>query len=350
MMLSKQLACQIVKAVHEVVGNDINFINSSGNIIGSTKQERIGTFHEAGYEVVKTGVPIIVDENHKFKGTLNGINYPIFFEETPIAAIGITGNPAELKHLGFLVTKITEVFLKEQQINEELISEKRSLQYLITSIIYDNIQNTKQMELLIEQYNIKPFEEYAVFAIKMKDAGIEHSLENYFKKNGVKFSTYLYPNEWIVILDKTTKSQISIENFEHKFKGKVVSGMGVFCTFYQLNRSYRSAQIARRQAERFNKTFCNVEYLSIEFILDSLPNNVKETYCSNILKTVSEKEVQILRTYFSCNLSLKKTSEVLFMHKNTLQYQLDRISEKIGLNPRMFEDAFLIQLALYCRE
>lgn len=113
MMLSKQLACQIVEAVHAVVGNDINLINSSGIIIGSTNQQRIGTFHEAGYEVVKTGVPISVEEGHRFQGALNGINYPIFLEETPIAAIGITGNPEELKRFGFLITKITEVFLKE---------------------------------------------------------------------------------------------------------------------------------------------------------------------------------------------------------------------------------------------
>ena len=350
MMLSKQLACQIVEAVHAVVGNDINLINSSGIIIGSTNQQRIGTFHEAGYEVVKTGVPISVEEGHRFQGALNGINYPIFLEETPIAAIGITGNPEELKRFGFLITKITEVFLKEQQINEELISEKRSLQYLITSIIYDNIQNTKQMELLIKQYGINPFEEYAVLAIKMKDTGIEHSLECYFKKRGYQIFTYLYPNEWIVILDVKNISFFSLDDFEDTFKGKVVAGMGAYCTFYQLNRSYQSAQIARREAERSGQTFCNVEHLSIEFILDSIPNSVKTTYCANILKNLSEKEIHILNIYFSSGLSLKKTAEILFMHKNTLQYQLDRISEKIGLNPRVFEEAFRIQLALYCRK
>lgn len=206
MMLSKQLACQIVEAVHAVVGNDINLINSSGIIIGSTNPQRIGDFHEAGHEVVKTGLPISVEEGNGFKGTLNGINYPIFLEDKPIAAIGITGNPTELMHLGFLITKITEVFLKEQQINEELLSEKRSLQYLITSIIYDNIQNTRQIDLLINQYNIKPFEEYAILTIKMKDTGIEHSIEHFFNKRGFQLSTYLYPNEWIVIFDKKIDS------------------------------------------------------------------------------------------------------------------------------------------------
>ena len=127
MELSKQLAAQIVNAVYEVVENDINLINTSGIIIGSTNPRRIGTFHEAGCEAVKTGTPIFVDNGHTFKGAQNGINYPIFLDGHPVAAIGITGNPNELKQFGFLITKITEVFLKEQQLNKELLSENRSL-------------------------------------------------------------------------------------------------------------------------------------------------------------------------------------------------------------------------------
>lgn len=350
MELSKQLAAQIVNAVYEVVENDINLINTSGIIIGSTNPRRIGTFHEAGCEAVKTGTPIFVDNGHTFKGAQNGINYPIFLDGHPVAAIGITGNPNELKQFGFLITKITEVFLKEQQLNKELLSENRSLHYLITSLIYDNIQNQKQLELLLDKYQIDPSSEYAAMSIKMPDTSLEPSLRFYFAALGCRLSLYLYPNEWIVIFDRETFARFSSDEFASKFKGRVYSGMGPFCTLYQLDQSYHSAQIAREHALQLNAVFCNIEDISIEFILESLPGNIQKLYADHILNSLNPKELHILKTYFTCSLSLKDASEALFIHKNTLQYQLDKIGEKTGLNPRVFQDAFLLQFALLCRQ
>ena len=45
-------------------------------------------------------------------------------------------------------------------------------------------------------------------------------------------------------------------------------------------------------------------------------------------------------------MSLGHTSSRLFLHKNTLQYKLDRIYKKCGLNPRKFRDGAVLYLAL----
>ena len=75
---------------------------------------------------------------------------------------------------------------------------------------------------------------------------------------------------------------------------------------------------------------------------------MKDLFASQLLDGLTEKECSILRTYLSCNMSLKNAADALFIHKNTLQYHLDRITEKSGKNPRNFQDAFLFQLALFC--
>lgn len=348
MEISRQIASQIVKAVYEVVGNDINFINAAGIITGSTNIQRIGTFHEAGYSAVKSGTPVFVNVPHKFKGTWCGINYPIFLEGAPVAAIGITGNPKELEKFGFLVTKITEVFLKEQQLNEELLSENRSLHYLVTSLIYDNIQNPSQLGTLLEKYKIDQMKDYSVLSIKMLDSSLEQSLRFYFSGLGCHLSLYLYPNEWAVIFDREIFCRFSPEEFCRKYEGRLYAGMGPFGPLYQLNESYHSAQIARAHASQLNSVFCNSEDISLELVLENLPENIQRLYSNYTLKGLSEKELHILKTYFMKDLSLKATSEALFIHKNTLQYQLDKVAEKTGLNPRIFKDAFLLQFALLC--
>lgn len=350
MEISKQLASQIVKAVYDVVKNDINFINPSGIIIGSTNQKRLGTFHEAGYQAVITGTPILVDDNHTFEGTQNGLNYPIFLESSPIAAIGITGNPAQLKQFGFLITKITEVFLKEQQLNEELLSETRSLHYLVTSLIYGHIQSQQQLDKLLVKYNIDTSAEYAALSIKILDTALEPKLRFYFSNMGCQLSVYLYPNEWVVLFNQETFSHFSVEAFQKQFEGQLCAGMGSFGSLHQICQSYQNALTACTHAQRLRITFCNSEEISIEYILESLPQNIQHTYAEHMLTNLNDKELQLLKIYFRCNLSLTDTAASLFIHKNTLQYQLNRIAEKSGLNPRIFQDAFLLQFALLCKD
>lgn len=53
-----------------------------------------------------------------------------------------------------------------------------------------------------------------------------------------------------------------------------------------------------------------------------------------------------LRYYFDLDLSLSATAKKLKIHRNTLVYRLERIGSITGLDPRIFNDAFQLQLAL----
>lgn len=56
--------------------------------------------------------------------------------------------------------------------------------------------------------------------------------------------------------------------------------------------------------------------------------------------------IQTLETFFDYDMSLTRTAEVLGIHRNTLVYRLDRIHELLGLDPRSFDDAVQIKLAV----
>ncbi|MBQ7797045.1 MAG: helix-turn-helix domain-containing protein [Lachnospiraceae bacterium] len=45
-------------------------------------------------------------------------------------------------------------------------------------------------------------------------------------------------------------------------------------------------------------------------------------------------------------MSLIRAGERLNLHKNTLQYRLDRIYKRCGYNPRAFQDAVVLYTAL----
>lgn len=203
MEISKSLAMQIVHAIYEVVKKDTNLISPSGVIIGSTDPDRVGSFYVAGAYAVKTSAPVFVYESHPFQGAKPDINYPIFLDATPIAVIGITETPEELKSYGFLITKITEVFLKEQQLNAEMLSESKALQYVIASLIYQNIKNLDQLILLLDKYGFqqrtRPLCFPSIWKIPARNRPCG-SISNLWAAG----SQYLYPSEWIVLFGRKT--------------------------------------------------------------------------------------------------------------------------------------------------
>ena len=68
------------------------------------------------------------------------------------------------------------------------------------------------------------------------------------------------------------------------------------------------------------------------------------------LSCLDEADCSLLRSYFDHEQSLSRTSEYLYLHKNTLQYKLDRIHKICGLNPRSFRDGVILYLALRLKE
>ena len=86
--------------------------------------------------------------------------------------------------------------------------------------------------------------------------------------------------------------------------------------------------------------------LTLELLLGNVEPDIQAEYQRKVLRGLSPEDLSLLRVYYEEDMSLTATGRRLFMHKNTLQYKLDRIYRLCGLNPRRFQDALLICLGL----
>ena len=77
MEVSKRLAEGIVQEMKDIIGKDMNFINSNGVIIASTDKIRINTYHEGGKEAIKNNDVIKIEEDGEYKGARKGLNLPL---------------------------------------------------------------------------------------------------------------------------------------------------------------------------------------------------------------------------------------------------------------------------------
>ncbi|MFV0364194.1 MAG: CdaR family transcriptional regulator [Suipraeoptans sp.] len=346
MEISKNLAKQIVMAVAEVINADINLINVDGIIIGSTNKKRIGVFHDAGYNAIKSAKPMTVDSTNISKGIKEGVNYPIFLSDSPIAAIGITGEPEVVSKYGFLVTKITEVFLKDQLLNEEINSRDRIVSNIVSSLIHGDIKNSDKLNKMLNKFHTCLNDTCSVLSINVINNDILPSLKHYFISMNIHFMLYVFPSELVVLISERNMSDFNSTNFIDTYKGQVEAGMGTSVSFSNANISYVQAVHASQYAHNRNETFYDSKDITTPLLLSDISPDLRDTFISNTLSALTSKELDILKSYLNNNLSLKFTSEALFIHKNTLQYQLDKITEKSGFNPRNFNDAFLLNLGL----
>lgn len=120
-----------------------------------------------------------------------------------------------------------------------------------------------------------------------------------------------------------------------------------------LLRSYRDAKTALilgQRAEQEDRVFCLTD-LGLPALI--CPDEETKLDVAQHLLNPLDYEPDLLRTlelYLASNCELALTANRLCVHRNTLGYRLDKVESLIGLNPRRFEDAVQIKLALLVKK
>ena len=347
-IFSTSLAQCIVDSVKNIVERDINIIDHNGFIIASTDYSRVGTFHQAGYDVINSSERIVVNKDDIYSGSKKGINYPIRVNNKTIGVIGITGCPDEVAKYGFLITKITEVFIKEAQLEDQIKTKQQMIRNTITSLIYNDTVNKDK---LLEELNMNSSEKYTVMLIRFDSTYArkgESDIQNYFTQIGNPIYTYFYPNEFVALLNEkqyktVMKNYVSFETAYGKYAN---AGIGTLVDTSAIHISYKYAKTVLAYTVKNRKVIAFAEDLNIQLLIESIDPNIKSDFKHKILSQLTEEDLELLDIYFQTNFSIKKTAEKLFLHKNTIQYRLSKILKKTNLDARNFNDAVVLYLAI----
>lgn len=353
--IKQELAQQIVEAVKEICGQDINFIDTNGIIFASTQKARIGTYHEIGSYVAKTGTQISVTEDNSFFGTQPGINLPIYHNQELFAIIGIRGEPAVVCKYAQLAERITLLFLREQELSYSSRSASDKKKYILDCLIHNKIPEREYFNELLEQLKIETQTPKRLFLFHLEsdrflegDSYLRYTLEQQLAAFGVTLYAFQYPNQYYAMIDagKYRDALTGIRPFLLQHQGQVKLAVGKECLFYHLFESYQSAVTAYKSMEGSDTPIIVFDDITLELILSDVSKQSAAEYLEKTLSSLTDHEKQVLKAYFHSDMSIQKTCEILYMHKNTLQYQLNRIYKKCGWNPRTFRSAVLLYLAM----
>lgn len=353
-MIQQKTAQQIVDTVKDVCGYDINYIDSRGIILASTNPSRIGSLHEGGLQVIKEGRTLEFAADNLMPGTQRGVNIPIFMNGILTSVIGISGDPDSVRVYARLAEKITLLLLREQQINAaaHTLSEKKN--YLLGLLLEagKDIPDHIKKELSCLQIDLSLPKRILLITIQSFDqtavSFLESSMSHLLEDMPVCLYGYQYPNMFrAMIHDKDLPViQKRLLVFLHKNPSFIHAGIGRSVPAHELSSSYSSARIALSSLKQNKSGLALFDCLTLEILLAGIPEGNRTSFISKALSSLDKEDLDLLQTYFSCNQSLAQTCEQLFLHKNTVQYRLNRIFKNSGLNPRNFRDAVILYLAL----
>ena len=148
------------------------------------------------------------------------------------------------------------------------------------------------------------------------------------------------------------------ETLNSEFFTKVSIGISsVVDGLKDLARAYKEARISLEVGKVFDteKNIVSYENLGIGRLIYQLPTTLCEIFLDEVFKRGSldslDRETQMtVQSFFENNLNVSETSRKLFVHRNTLDYRLEKIRKLTGLDLREFEHAVTFKVALMVKK
>lgn len=367
MKIGSKYTQNIVESLNEIINQDVNFMNEEGIIIASTDENRIGKYHGGAKKAIEKKEQVTIYADGEYEGALKGINLPVSFEGEIIGVVGITGEEKEVRKYGQIIQRMTEILVKEAAFETKEQSKRDAERYLVEEIVEGKL-NRNSLKTDTYLLNLPPGK-YAVVIINVHEdvrenvqaQGLEifKKLYNTIKKrlvvegllahNGSKFIA-------IIQCDDRDKVEAEIEDLinhvDSKYNISLSCAIGTaYDQFKELKHSFEEAVRSNRTLKYAKgKKIAFYEDLDLEILFAEISKETKNKYIEHIFRNISQEKLssysEIIDTYVRKNGSILEASEELYIHKNTLQYRLNKIHHETSYNPRNLRELIILYIAM----
>lgn len=357
MEISKSLAQEIVENLKDVIDKDINLMNSEGYIIASTDPSRINTFHEASKKCIENNSIIVISSDDEYIGSRSGINLPIEFDKSVVGVIGISGEKEEVEKYGTIIKQMTEILLKEQRIKTYQAIERENKRNLIESLIY-NKELTPNLIPSGLDFGEKYLAYSQIYSNKLDFSKREYVLkyiESVFQTHNPT-AAFIH-NELIIIFKGKDEEEVFgllekvISHMKNNYDLDISFGISeTFTSLSNVNNYYNQAIRAYKWKKFYDeKNIIFYDEMALGLLVTAIDEKELYQFSYKILKNIDNDQLSFYRDliffYGKYNGSINKIADAMFMHKNSIQYRLDKLYKLTGYNPRNVNDYIILWFA-----
>lgn len=388
MLLNSHHVQKIVEDMYHIANYNLLFTNNKGVIIASVDKSRIGDLHEAALEVLRTKKKVIARSSSQYKGTKEGISYPISLNNKVVGVIGITGTEEEVGKIGELVKRMAEMLVKELHLERQLEREHVARQSFIQEWLLhrQNDEHAFVSRGYLLGIDVTLPRVVGVFEVRKNDSreGVRRGVQNEeltlqkLKNEMLRNIKNQLPNPELDLAAPVSSSKcvtlftvpahmdekqakeyisVSVMSLKHWLETqlgcRIAGGIGGYYEGIEgVKQSYTEGEKAVYfSGKQTNYPVMFYQDLRLERLIYDLPIASRQDYIRGILKLETlpdpEQVIETLDCLFKCNHSINEVAARLHIHKNTVQYRLNKIRELTGFDPRQFEDAAALYLAVF---
>lgn len=328
-LLTKEQANMIVQKLMSDIPYNINIMNEQGYIIASGEEQRIGERHRGAERAIaqRKMVEVFKDTSLEKRGT----NEPILLNGELLGVVGISGEPEEVRPFTKLVKSI--VLLLVEELNEFSKKEKKLRQrtnFLSELLNAKGHYSEELTTTAIEDYGINLLRaNRCILSTKQAILRKYFPLHEIFEWHGryitlIDAELEVTPEEstMLIISEEKTNAGQLIRDVENTFK----------CLhFFQ--------QPTNRPIFTTDYYFARLFDFPIE-IDRQLIRKVTDIY---------DEYYDTLICFANNSTNVKAGAEQLHIHRNTLNYRIERIHELTEKDPRIWSDLWtLLYHFAYC--
>lgn len=369
-LFSQKNMQSIVDSIASLINHNVVICNRRGIIIAATNRSRLGVYYEDIERMLQNGddMLIVTEESTDASDFLPGVNQPLLYRGNAVGSLGITGNPSEVK----VFCKVVRSFVQQQLVELDKEKSKANQRQVLSSFVYSWIfreddQDSAEFEMRARSLGINlqvprvmcvingclPASQSPIVDQKNQDMllYVENYIESFDKQNIVS----MLGQNLVVLLNtpSTERAKALMTNLKGALQQQLdvdcAIGIGSTCRNQnEVKLCYESARLAcNASRDTPNHEIFVFELFDLELIISTINRRHLQRVFNYVFRNYDDpvaidESVSILQVYINSNRSIDQTAQILCLHKNTIQYRLNKVHELTGYNPRHAWDLTLL--------
>ena len=370
-MLYHEIAEKFITRLTAYTKYNINIMDDKGVIIASRNPERVGTFHEAAFDIVKNKREIIeVSQEDRMLGTRPGVNLPLLHQNRVIGVIGVTGDPEEVHPIALIVKMSMETMLDYEYQREQSTKRQSQKEHFVYRLIRGDSTDSAQLEKQAEALGYSEEPMRIPILIHLEGTAVEpQEILDRIKAEVLHTSQdiSLVTREGEILIYKClpeSKDVFSdykylIGEYLHPFMmrageknliyrfyiGSIQDRFNYYASAYEHCRWLEREQPGKARGLFF--------YDYVDAYLKGLIPEIEYHRIFNCMKKrlrakERDRYIETVGSLKRNNYNMAASSKELFVHKNTLTFRFDKIRNQFNMNPvRSTRDREFMEYLLY---
>ncbi|USD57299.1 sugar diacid recognition domain-containing protein [Vibrio sp. SCSIO 43155] len=360
-ILDHTLAQQIVDRTMSIIGHNINVMNAAGTIIGSGEAERIGQKHDGAVLALNHGDSLELDEQscQSLQGVKPGINMLLHFKGEVVGVVGVTGKPEQIRAFAQLVKVTAELTIEQASLVEQLQWDRRHQEEFVSAWLNQQLNDSdlrdwaQRLCIDLVTQRVAVVIELIADNAPVSLSKVREVVDVLYRSEDKPLVAIMSMNEIVVLKPLRSSStsnsdQSVLERIQRRLTANQIDDVRLAIGQYfdgakQLPLSYQSAKqvLAVGRRSHPEQTTLSFSEYRIPVLLAPLADSWQGEQLAQAMTSLASADksgqlVKTLEAYFHANGNANDCANALFIHRNTLRYRLDKISEVTGISTHDF--------------